>query len=87
MLYQQRRDFVESIQILTAGLEGFPKDEQLNLCMAVSYMNMGDYQKALTYLSELQHLKDGVYFTAKCYQALDDVQKAARYREKYKSMK
>jgi tetratricopeptide (TPR) repeat protein len=86
MLYQQRQDFVESIQILTAGIKAFPKDEQLNLCVAVSYMNMGDFQKALSYLSELQHLKEAVYFAAKCYQALDDVQKAARYLEKYKSM-
>ncbi|MBW2487879.1 MAG: B12-binding domain-containing radical SAM protein, partial [Deltaproteobacteria bacterium] len=86
MLYQQRQDFVESIQILTAGIKAFPKDERLNLCVAVSYMNMGDFQKALSYLSELQHLKEAVYFAAKCYQALDDVQKAARYLEKYKSM-
>nr|NIT51591.1 radical SAM protein [candidate division Zixibacteria bacterium] len=61
MLYQQRKDFDESIQILTTGIKAFPKDEQLNLCMAVSYMNMGNYQKALSYLSELQHLKEGIY--------------------------
>ena len=86
MLYQQRKDFNESIQILTAGIKAFPKDEQLNLCMAVSYMNMADYQSALSYLSELQHLKEGIYLTAQCYQALDDVQKAEWYLEKYKSM-
>ncbi|MGD8992477.1 MAG: cobalamin-dependent protein, partial [Desulfobacterales bacterium] len=74
MLYQQRRDFDESIQILTEGIKAFPRDEQLNLCMAVSYMNMGEYQKALSYLSALQHLKEGIYFTAKCYQALNDLQ-------------
>ncbi len=54
--------------------------------MAVSYMNIEGYEKALSYLSELQHLKEGIYFTAKCYQALDDVQKAERYLEKYNSM-
>ncbi|MGD9054525.1 MAG: cobalamin-dependent protein [Desulfobacterales bacterium] len=86
MLYQQRKEFNESVQILTAGIKAFPKDEQLNLCMAVSYMNMGNYQKALPYLSELQHLKEGIYYTAKCYQALDDLQKAERYLQKYKSM-
>ncbi|MGD8963917.1 MAG: hypothetical protein PVH43_15480 [Desulfobacterales bacterium] len=76
----------ESIQILTDGIKAFPRDEQLNLCMAVSYMNMGDYQKALSYLSELRHLKEGIYLTAKCYQALDDLQKAGRYPQKDKSM-
>ncbi|MBT8330696.1 MAG: cobalamin-dependent protein, partial [Deltaproteobacteria bacterium] len=82
MLYQQRKDFDEAIQILTAGIKVFPRDEQLNLCLAVSYMNLGNYQKALSCLSKLQHLKEGVYFTAKCYQALDDVQRAELYRKK-----
>ena len=86
MLHQQRRHFDESIRILTAGLEAFPKDEQLILCLAVSYMNMGDYERALSCLSGLQHLIEGIYFSAKCYQALGDVQTAERYLEKYKSM-
>jgi radical SAM superfamily enzyme YgiQ (UPF0313 family) len=86
MLYQQRQDFDESIHILTAGIKAFPKDEQLNLCMAVSYMNTGDYQKALSYLLELQHLKEGIYFAAKCYQALGDEHRARGYLEKYASI-
>ena len=86
MLYQQRQDFDESIHILTAGIKAFPKDEQLNLCMAVRYMNTGDYRKALSYLLELQHLKEGIYFAAKCYQALGDEQRAQGYLEKYASM-
>ena len=86
MLYQQRQDFDESIHILTAGIKAFPKDEQLNLCMAVRYMNTGDYQKALSYLLELQHLKEGIYFAAKCYQALGDEHRARGYLEKYASM-
>ncbi len=83
MLYQQRKDFDTAIQILTAGTKAFPGDEQLNLCLAVSYMNLGNYQEGLSYLSKLQHLKEGIYFTAKCYQALGDVQKAERYLKKY----
>jgi tetratricopeptide (TPR) repeat protein len=84
MLYQQRRDFNEAIQIVTAGIKAFPTDEQLNLCLAISYMNLGNYQEALSYLLKLEHLKEGIYFAAKCYQALGDMQKAERYLEKYK---
>ncbi|MGD2099863.1 MAG: cobalamin-dependent protein [Desulfobacterales bacterium] len=86
MLHQQRKDFDKSIQILTAGIKAFPKHEQLNLGMAVSFMNKGDYQKALSYLSGLQHLKEGLYFTARCYQELGDVQSAEQYLEKVQSM-
>lgn len=86
MLYRQSRAFDESIQILTAGIEIVPKAEQLHLCLAVSYMNVGRYQKALSFLIKLQHLKEGIYCIAKCYQALNDVQKAERYHKKYKAL-
>ncbi|MDJ0983992.1 MAG: cobalamin-dependent protein [Desulfobacterales bacterium] len=86
MLYQQRRAFDESIQILRAGLEIFPHEEQLQLCVAISYMNVGDYHQALGLLLKLQHLKEGVYFIAQCYQALDDVTKAELYLKKYQTL-
>jgi radical SAM superfamily enzyme YgiQ (UPF0313 family) len=85
MLYQQRRAFDESIQILSTGIAAFPKDEQLRLCLAISYMNVGNYHKALSFLLELQHLKEGIYFIAKCYQALNDEPKAELYLKKYKT--
>ena len=85
MLYQQRRAFDESIQILSTGIAAFPKDEQLRLCLAISYMNVGNYHKALSFLLELQHLKEGIYFIAKCYQALNDESKAELYLKKYKT--
>ena len=86
MLYQQRRAFDESIQILRAGIEIFPHDEQLQLCMAISYMNVGDYHQALGLLLKLQHLKEGIYFIAQCYQALNDVPKADLYLKKYQTL-
>ncbi len=86
MLHQQRRAFDESIQILRAGLEIFPHEEQLQLCVAISYMNVGDYHQALGLLLKLQHLKEGVYFIAQCYQALDDVTKAELYLKKYQTL-
>lgn len=84
MLYQHRRAFDESIQILSTGVAALPKAEQLRLCLAISYMNVGNYHKALSFLLELQHLKEGIYFIAKCYQALNDQTKAEQYLEKHK---
>ncbi len=86
MLYQQNRAFDESIQILSTGIDKFPKAEQLRLCVAVVYMNVGNYQKALSFLLKLQHLKEAIYFIAKCYQALNDEPKAELYLETYKSL-
>ena len=83
MKYQQQREFDKSIEILTTGIAHFPGDEQLGLCLAVSYMNAGNYQKALSFLLKLQHLKDGLYFIARCYQALNDAHKAEQYLNRY----
>ncbi|MDX1709124.1 MAG: radical SAM protein, partial [Desulfobacterales bacterium] len=83
MLFQHRRDYHESIQILLTGIEKFPYDEQLQICLALSYMNLGKYQQALSYLLKLEHLKEGVYFIVKCYQALNDSRNAERYLSKY----
>ncbi|MDX1707500.1 MAG: hypothetical protein R3274_02795 [Desulfobacterales bacterium] len=68
--------FNESIQILRAGIDSFPHDAQLRLCVAISYMNVRDYRQALTLLSKLEHPKEGVYFIAQCYRAL----KSMRYK-------
>ena len=65
------------------GVNDFPKDEQLGLCLSVSYMNSGNYEKALSFLLKLQHLKDGLYFIARSYQALNDAHKAEQYLNRY----
>ncbi len=50
LLRQAAGRFEESIQILAEGVEHFPHERPLNLCSAVSHMNLGRHGKALDLL-------------------------------------
>ena len=41
--HQKNRDFRDSVKILSKGVEYFPDNEQISLCLGVSYMNLGAY--------------------------------------------
>lgn len=82
IFYQKNRDYERSIDILLKGLKRFPDDEQLNICMGVSLMNTGAYQKALAHLLQFQHSKQVLGLIAGCYQALNDFEKASAYQKK-----
>jgi len=84
IFYQKNRNYETSIDILLKGLKHFPNDEQLNICIGVSLMNTGAYQKALSYLLQFQHSKPVLGLIAGCYQALNDFEKAAAFQKKLK---
>jgi len=84
--HQKNQAYEDSINILDEGLGYFPDGEQLNICMAVSLMNTGDYQKALTHLLKFQNSSHALNLITGCYQALNDVEKAAAFQKKLKSM-
>jgi len=52
----------ESIAILSEGLRYFSQSEQLNICLGISYLNIGDYKKALSYFQKFPDTKE-----ASCY--------------------
>jgi uncharacterized protein HemY len=87
IIYQKRRAYQESIQILTEGLTHFPDDTHLNLCLGISHMNVSAYEKALTHLLPLQDSKQALQYIVNCYQALKDTNSATQYLERLKSMK
>ena len=70
ILSQKRGAFGESGRILSQGLSQFPEDPQLNICMGVSLMNLGEYEQALTHFRRFQNLKEAAHFAAACYKAL-----------------
>jgi tetratricopeptide (TPR) repeat protein len=86
IIYQKRRTYQESIQILTEGLTHFPDDTHLNLCLATSLMNVGAYEEALTHLLPLQDSKQALQYIVNCYQALNDTKRTSQYLERLKSM-
>jgi radical SAM superfamily enzyme YgiQ (UPF0313 family) len=79
IIKQRNASYEESIQILSKGVDYFPDDEQLNVCLGVSYMNIGAYRKALSHLLPFQQSKQALQHIAYCYDALNDSEKAAEF--------
>ncbi len=81
MLMQKKKDFNSSVEILLKGLELFPRNDRLRLCIAISYMNLGNFKEALGYLLNLDRSKETLYYIACCYQALGDRKNERKYME------
>ena len=70
MIKQDRMEFEGAVKILSEGVELFPDSKELNLCLGITYMNLRDYNTALSYLLRLERSKEAKYYIEKCYQAL-----------------
>lgn len=75
ILNQEKGSYNESIKILSQGIESFPDSEELNICLGISYMNLNDYNDALSYLLKFPDSKDANYHIARCYKELGDYEK------------
>jgi anaerobic magnesium-protoporphyrin IX monomethyl ester cyclase len=60
----------ESIKILSKGIEHFPDNVELNLCISVSFMNIGEYKKALDYVLKFPQSEYAHELMSRCYKAL-----------------
>ncbi|MDY6790618.1 MAG: radical SAM protein [Thermodesulfobacteriota bacterium] len=67
---QKNRNYQQSIDILSHGLKHFPHNQQLSLCIAISYMNIARYQTALSYLLPFQESKEVLPYIKNCHKAL-----------------
>ena len=70
MLHQKQRDTPASIAILESGLERFPADGSIRLCLAVSCMNAGDFARALALLAPLGDDPQALGFRGACLKAM-----------------
>ena len=86
IINQKKGAFEESIRILSEGIETFPQDEDLHICLAVSYMNMGKIEVALSHLLKFEHRKEALHAIANCYQALNHSRKAADYFKRLETL-
>jgi anaerobic magnesium-protoporphyrin IX monomethyl ester cyclase len=77
MIRQKNRDLAESIKVLSEGAKHFPDDEQINICLGISYMNLGQFNKALSFLLKFQESTQALNFIAACYRELNDRDKEA----------
>jgi len=86
ILNQKKRAYRESVNILSKGVEYFPENEQLNLCLGISHMNLGAFETALSFFLKFQHSRQCLEFIVNCYHALNDFEKTSAYQKKLESM-
>ena len=53
------------------GFKHFSGNQQLSLCIAISYMNLGEFKKALSYLLPFQESKEVLPYIEDCRRAMD----------------
>lgn len=85
ILNQKKSAYHESIKILSKGIQYFPDNEQLNMCLGTSHMNVGDFKTALPFFLKFQHSKQALELIVNCYRALNDAEKASVYQKKLAS--
>ena len=85
ILNQKKSTYHESIKILSEGIRFFSDNEQLNICLGVSHMNVRDFKSALSFLLKFQHSKQALELIINCYRELNDVEKASTYQKKLES--
>ncbi len=75
IIAQKKRAYKESARILSKGIVCFPDSEPLNICLGISYMNLGEYARALSSFLKFQDSQEAHYYIAQCYHALGEFEK------------
>ena len=70
MLSQRKGEFKESVKILEEGLSHWPESEELNLCLGISHMNLGEFRAALDLFSGFPQSKTALQYKDECLNAL-----------------
>ncbi len=71
-IYEQKKHhYSESVKILNLGLVQNPGNGQFNLCLGVSYMNMGKFQNALACFLKVKDSEQTAPYIAECRHQLN----------------
>lgn len=70
MIKQRRLAFGDSIKVLAEGAEFFPDNEQIGICLAVSQMNLGQFERALENLQRFENSPQAGPLITQCRQRL-----------------
>jgi anaerobic magnesium-protoporphyrin IX monomethyl ester cyclase len=68
---QKKKEYEESIKILSEGLRHFPNSKDLIFCLGINYMNIRDYKRALTCFSKFPDSKGANAYMARCHEEMD----------------
>ena len=70
MVYQRWARWDQAIEVLSAGLEQFPRSEPLSVCIGISYMNLGQFETALGYLTPHAGSRQAAVQIERCHRAM-----------------
>jgi len=70
MINQRKGEFLESLKVLEDGLSHWPDSEDLNLCLGISTMNLGDFRAALDRFSRFPESRAARAYIEECRRAL-----------------
>ena len=70
IIRQRKGEFKESVEILKEGLSHWPDSEDLNLCLGISTMNLGDFKTALDLFSKFPKSRAARAYMDECQEAL-----------------
>ena len=82
IIAQKKRAYKESARILAKGIVCFPDSEPLSICLGISYMNLGEYARALSSFLKFQDSQEAHYYIAQCYHALGEFEKESAILKK-----
>ena len=86
IMRQKNKAFKGSVEILSEGLQYFPESESLNICLAISFMSLGEYEEALLYLMKFQDSEEALHYIVKCYKAMGDTENESLFLKKLQSL-
>ncbi|TET82397.1 MAG: radical SAM protein, partial [Desulfobacteraceae bacterium] len=86
IIAQKKRAYKKSARILSKGIACFPDSEPLNICLGISYMNSGEYARALSSFLKFQDSQEAHYYIAQCYHALGEFEKESAILKKADSL-
>jgi anaerobic magnesium-protoporphyrin IX monomethyl ester cyclase len=70
IIYQKNGFYQESVKFIEMGLKYYPKSEQLNICLGVSFMNMGEYESALSIFGKFPGSDHSKAYAVSCREAM-----------------
>jgi hypothetical protein len=86
LIKQENQALEESVRVLSEGIEHFPESAQLNTCLGITYMNLRQYDKALSCFLKFQDSQETVYYIVQCYEALGDSENRSAFLKKLRSI-
>ncbi len=71
-IYEQKKHhYAESVKVLHLGLTHSPENGNLNFCLGISYMNLGEFENALACFLKVKDSEQTAPYLAECQRQLD----------------